>query len=192
MASYGLLGAIGGLGQAMQTHGKNIMERRERALAEAKAMAAEQRKEARDAAKRQEDRDFTLTTLDIKESRQDARTSATLEARAAEKKEDREFKVADREDTQEHTAEQKRLDREAAAARQREAAKLQGSKEAANIRLREQITSKQVAGVKYGERKPDDPDYVRILIIRKDGTVEKTAGWSYRPQKTEEQDDDSL
>jgi len=76
----GLLGAIGGLGEAMQTVGKDIQKRREEALENARELAKEQRRSVE--AREREDRQTGLR-IDLAEITQTGANTRAAEGRAA-------------------------------------------------------------------------------------------------------------
>jgi len=65
----GLLGAIGGLGEAMQTVGKDIQKRREEALENARELAKEQRRQAIRGEERAQDRGLRIDLAEATDRR---------------------------------------------------------------------------------------------------------------------------
>lgn len=194
----GLLGAIGGLGDALQTVGSGLATRRERALEQARQLAAEQRKMAETARLKAEDRSFTISRDAELEKGRNARLGTQLEARATERAADREFKVSDREDEQSFKEKQKADDRQAA----RDLAKLKGSiskdNDAASERLRKDLTANDVKGVIYsGQRKDAQGNiYAEAIIYTKGGQQRPTGRWVLkgrdRAERAEEDEDEEL
>lgn len=192
MASMGLLGAIGGLGDALQTAGTNLATRRERALEQARQLAAEERKRAQQLSDKKEERLFTLTRDDALQTRQDARTAAQIasqEGRAQLSATTRE-RVADKQISA--------ADARAAASREHQTSlvrlreQLQGARTAAEIRLRDRLANDDVAGTKFGKEHPNRPGMFELVIIRKDGSLKKTGEWVNKHRIKPEDDDDSL
>lgn len=196
--SKGLLGAIGGLGDALQTVGTSLATRRERALEQARLLAAEQRKREQQVADKAEERTFTLGRDAAAEEARNARLGTQIEARRTERQEDRTFKVEDREDEQSFKEKQKADDRRAA----RDLAQLRGQisrdNDAASERLRKDLTADDVKGVIYsGQRKDAQGNiYAEAIIYTKSGQQRPTGRWVLkgrdRAQRDESEDDEEL
>lgn len=174
----GLIGAIGGLGQAVSKIGDDIVKRRERALEWAQQEAMRQRELA---AKREDattsfQRDMTLTTL--KEDRADARNDA--DNRAAT---ERTRLIQGSEDARQSRQIQAqrdlavlrgRIDKEIAAAR--------GAVDEHIAQLRDQLGQDDTKAVQYGQ--PDKNGYAEVFIITNSGQVKRTGQKVYKPQTT--------
>lgn len=177
MAKLGLLGAIGGLGQGLTLVGKQMQERRERALEEARQLAKEERDRAFRREENEANRTATLERTQLIQKEQNRRTAANISARRTEKKEDREFRSSEA---------QKQRDN------QRELVKLRGQVERDNSaeseRLRRKLSAGDVHSVQYGA--PDARGYAEVLVVTKDGSVRSTGQKVYRPKR--EEDEDSL
>lgn len=169
MANLGLLGAIGGFGQALQTAGKDIIARRERALENARQLAKEQRDRANKIEDREDLQAHGLEELGIREEGDNRRTAANIRARREEKAEDREFRAQEREEDRAFKREEKATDR----AQQIELTRLKSQLDAANSaaaeRLKKQLEGNEVRGIKYGA--PDEKGLSPVFKILKDGTV---------------------
>lgn len=183
MASMGLLGAIGGLGDALQTAGTNLATRRERALEQARQLAAEERKRAQQLQDKKEERLFTLSRDDALESRRDARTAAQIasqegraELAANTRRETTEAQISSRERVAE-------ANREAAKEVARLRASLDADKDARQARLQKALSAKDVQGVQYGPAHPRDPDYRKVILVKKDGTIEETNQYAFKPKR---------
>jgi hypothetical protein len=182
----GLLGAIGGLGQAMQTAGKDIIARRERALDEARRMAEYERARADKQIDKEEDRDFQVGMEEARQERLDARHSASLATQASEgaanrgeRAEDRSFRAAegskDRAARRELTVLSKSLE---------------GENSRAATRLAKTLSAGDVHAVQYGA--PDANGYAEVITILKDGSIRKTGQKVYRPKRDDEDEDEAL
>lgn len=189
MANFGLLGALSGLGQGMTQAGESIIARRERALAEAKALAAEQRKRAQQLEDKASDRDFELKTLGVKGEQAAARTELAVKGRLEAIDRTAGHAAARQEDSQAFTAEQKAADRAA----QRELVKVRAQAERENIRfsktLQDQLDDDNTQGITYGKQDPKRPDYKRLLIIKKDGSVVDGGAWAYKPARADDEEE---
>lgn len=187
MASMGLLGAIGGLGDALQTAGKDLSTRRERALEAARQLAAEERKRAQQLEDKKSDRLFTLSRDDALQTRQDARTAAQIASQEGRTEAQLSARAEDRA-SRERTAQQNR-EHQTSLVRLRE--QLQGARTAAEIRLRDRLASDDVAGTKFGKEHPNRPGMFELVIITKDGTTKKTGEWvnKHRIKPDEDEDD---
>ena len=172
----GLLGAIGGLGNAMQTLGSSIIERREKALAEAKAMAKYERERADKKVEKEEDYTRTLARDDALATRRSADAIALEGVRQEGKAADREFRVEDREDRQEFASAQSAASRAAATERTLLAGRLAEERRAANsvdrvaiVKLQDKLKGPGIRGVTYGA--PDSRGMSRVYAISKDGKL---------------------
>ena len=190
MAKMGLLGALGGFGEFLSKTGSDMAARRERALENARRMAEEERKYQRTrrdtVLDREDQQDHQLTELGIREKRADARTTATLAATAANRREDREFRRTERIEGQKYRT----SERIATQGERRELAKLQSSLQGARtdkeIRLREQLSADDVHAVQYGE--PDARGYAEVMVVTKSGAIRSTGKRVYRPKKPEDEE----
>lgn len=190
MAKLGLLGALGGLGSALQDTGKFILARRERALEAARQEAEAQRRflERQQLAGEQRAYDTEKTTF--QEGRRDARTQAQIDASAARDKGRQSFQSQERVAGQQFQASQKERDIEAQKDLARLRSSLQKEESAASARLQDQLSADNVHAVQYGE--PNAQGYAEVIVILKDGTTRKTGQRVYRPKKDEEEEGEAL
>lgn len=79
----GLLGAIGGVGKALEGFGSDLQKRREQALEDARELAKEERRRAERKEETAENRAFTLDRDEAREKAINARTDKTIAATAA-------------------------------------------------------------------------------------------------------------
>lgn len=186
MVSLGLLGAIGGVGQAMQTIGGDIVKRRERALEEARREAEYQRS----LADRREDAEAAAKRAEKAFERRDASTNLRTDKQIAAANERFEkgqiAKTQDREDKQRAAEDLAKM--KAELAKEVAAAKAVG-KEAA-IRLKRELSKDDVKGLVYGP--PDARDYAAVSAITRGGGHRPLGFKAYRPNKKDDEDEDGL
>jgi hypothetical protein len=187
MANMGLLGALGGLGQGLQTVGRDIYARRERALEEARKEAEYQRRLADVRQDKQEARQFDIDKTAAIQGRQDARFLA------GEQGKDRRLLQ-----TQTHQAARD----ETKFSRDKELIKLRNvldsEKEAKGdtrrAQLKKEANRDDVATVQYG--KPNAEGYAEVIFLLKDGSTRRTGipvykpKLDYAPKQDEDEDED--
>lgn len=193
----GLLGAIGGLGQALTTAGKDLATRREQALERARQDAAEQRRRAQQVEDREDQQTFQTGQSEITQAALDRRNEAAIKARQQEgelnrkdKQADREFRTTERIEGQKYRT----SERVASQGDRRELARLQsslqGSRSEAEIRLRDKLSADDVHAVQYGA--PDANGYADVYVVLKGGGTRKTGQKFYRPAKDKEEEGEAL
>jgi hypothetical protein len=194
----GLLGAIGGLGDALQTVGKDLGSRRERALEEARRLAAEQRKLAVEDQRRAEDKNFTRERDGASAAASMARTTAQIEARQNELGQRQEFERDERKANESFKEKQAREEREGRAALARLRSSLSRADDEASIRLRDSLGADDVKSIIYTNPKKDAGGnvYQEAVIVTKSGQQKPTGKWVLknraRATDTEDEDDEEL
>ena len=169
MASLGLLGALGGVGQAMQTAGqtwmRDITQRREAALEDARERAREARRQA----ERQEDRSFQMQRDEVRADRQERRDEITAKDRYLNREDTQEFLAAQQRGRQEFTREERlaRQDHETQLTRLRDTLSRSRTREA--MELRRQLEGGDVSGVLYDD--VDDQGTSEVLFRYRDGRI---------------------
>ena len=197
MANFGLLGALGGLGQAATNLGESIIQRRERALAEARRMAEEQRKSLERKAERKEEHGLRLAEIGVRHQGEVDIVNRQSAARRAENLEKRTYDVEDREDTQTHELEKTRIQKEGEERLARLRASLDEDKEARNTRLREALDDKDLKYIKYGkpyidpDTKQPIPEYRQVIKVMNNGKLIYTNSYT-RVDDEKDKPDDAL
>jgi hypothetical protein len=181
VAKMGLLGALAGVGDALQTAGTTLMQRREKALEDARRLAEYERKMADQKAAKQEEREFDLGKTAALEDRKDARVEFTTKARAAEKVEDRKFRATEKAEDRSHASELVKL-----------RSSLARDNEVATAKLRDKLEGDDVRGIQYGA--PNASGQSEVIVVTKSGGVRRTGMLVYRPavDKDEEDEDEAL
>jgi hypothetical protein len=203
MANLGLLGALSGVGQAMSTIGADIVKRREQALEWAQQEARDQRRalERKDEQEAGFAHETALTAYreeqatkrnDADNAAADARTTATIEGQKERDAADREYQSGEK-------AKDRKAERDLATLR----SSLDAQNDAASARLKQQLESGDVAGVKYGEKysqpmkngqpygrpvRDDKSPYSELLLVRKDGSIVHSGKLILAPQNRSGQD----
>lgn len=186
MPKLGLLGAIGGFGQALQTYGSDMVRRREQALDWARREAEHQRTRAEKKEDVGEERDFQLKITGERERAADERSTAQIEAMDRRTEAERDFKKSERVERQKFDASEGAKDRAARVALERLQGSLQSARTAAEIRLRDQLQADDVHAVQYGA--PDANGYAEVFVVTESGKVRRTGQRVYRPKEDEEDD----
>ena len=185
MASLGLLGAIGGVGKALENIGSDIVKRRERALEWLREESKYQRQVADQNAR--DDKNFgqQKQLQDERLTSQAEQNRIEREARQAEKAEDRQIKRLETEDERAYKdrvrAEELRGRKEMA----RLEAGLSRSNTEAGIRLRKKLgvgVNEGFKSVMYGP--PDEKGMAEVILLKPDGTMQHTGSKVYRPATT--------
>lgn len=180
MASFGLLGAIGGLGQAMQTVGQDMEKRRQQALVWAAEEAKRMRERAEKRADEQEKRTYTEGREEVKETwqreriginqdRQDQRQDKSISA--ADKRQGVQIAATDRrqEDAQSHAQAMARLQDSLASSR---AAQNEDQRQRNRIAL-DKLNEGKPKGIIWADD-PDAPGKQRAFKWWDDGRTEST------------------
>ena len=169
MASYGLLGALAGAGQALQTIGQDMQRRRDQALQWAREEMREQQRRTERVADRnfQADLQREITGAQIDARAEGQRFAAKTNLERDEQRQQGRIALADRE----------------AAARERLARlnhQLQSSQSERDIRLRAELARQNAVGVEYGT--PNQQGQAEIIIVRRDGTTQNTGRYVAAPR----------
>jgi ATPase subunit of ABC transporter with duplicated ATPase domains len=176
MASLGLLGALGGVGQAMTIIGTDMVRRREKALDWLREDAEYQRRRA----DKQDDdavtREHQSALIDQRSAAQRERDERVAAARREEKVEERSWKDADREDKQQSEREIKAA--EIRARRDLERLKASLGETAKEKELK--ATLNRAKGVQYGP--PDKEGKSELLYITNGGELKSTGKKVLLPQ----------
>ena len=167
MANLGLLGALQGLGEGIQTVGKGMEARRERALEEARRMAEYQRQRADKQADTETSQMFQREMQGERLDRSDEANQARIAASKAGRQETQQFQQGER------------IAR-AAAAKDLAAyrSNLTRQNNEASIKFRKQLDDADIKGVKPGG--PPDPAHggkVPVVGIRGDGKLVQLPQW---------------
>lgn len=178
----GLLGAIGGAGQALQTAGADIIKRREQALENARKDAEDQQREAQRMTEIQVTHNLDMEEINTRETAADARTQKEIDARAASDAADRTDRKAEREQDRSFRASESQKDRDARVELARLTNSLEGARSASEINLRHQLQADDVKSVQYGA--PDAQGYSPVFVVTSSGAVKPTGKKVYRPETT--------
>ena len=178
MAKLGLLGAVAGLGQGLASVGKDMYERREKALDDARKTAELERQRAFTSGENQKNREATASNIAARTEAQASNTRALIEGRTAEGAANRA--------SREGIAAQNR-------AAQRDLVKLRSTLERSNEdaakRLADQLSADDVKSVQYGV--PDAAGRAEVFIVTNSGQVKSTGKKVYRPKRDDTEDDDT-
>ena len=203
MANLGLLGAVAGLGQGLQTFGADLVKRRDQALEWARQEAEDQRKELEHKQELQDQYTHEQNLTVYREEHANARNAADNTA-AAQRATDT-ANVAHANRMEEIKAEQigqrdiHAADAQAAQDLARLKSDLDQSNSEKDAKLKHDLDSQDVAGIKYGERYSVNPkskrpysdpnsQYTELLIVKKDGSIVHTGKLILAPQNHSGQD----
>jgi len=160
----GLLGAIGGVGAALQGFGSDLQKRREQALDDARELAKEQRREA--VAREREDR-ATGLRIDLAEMSQtgaDRRAAASQAAITGRAEKSQEFQREERIARAQASKDLATYRAQLSKSNQKEAAV-----------FKQQLSQGDVKGIKPGRTREDG--FVEVIGVRKDGKAFPTGQW---------------
>lgn len=177
MASMGLLGALSGVGKALETFGSDIVKRREQALENARLEAQYQRKLADQKAATVDERAFTVSRDTARNTAADARVTRQIEGREKLAKSTQEFKVLDREDQQLAARALAELNGDI----DKQLASTNANYRAAAAKLKAEIAAQKPIGLLYG--KPDKDGYVEVRGVTASGDTVRMTSRAYRPDK---------
>lgn len=193
MAKLGLLGAIGGVGKALETFGSDIVKRREQALEDARRLAREQSRDAQRTSEIKLTHDLDMEEIGARGQNAadlSAEQQAAMDARE-QKKEAFTEKMQGRKESANEKTIRMREEGEMRLAKLR--ANLDAANDAASQRLKSKLDSPKIKRVEYG--KPDKEGYAEVITVRDDGTTIHTGEHVYKPKldyKEDDTDDDAL
>lgn len=187
MAKLGLLGALGGLGQAITGFGADLAKRREAALAAAQRMAEEQRARAAKIEDREDaqaaqltERSMAISSAAAIAQERNRVTTETTAAKitAASDLTERKITATSERDDKKIAADQTIAERKIAAAR--DLAVLKGKIGVEHARLKEKLDNDDVVGTKPGNEHPDPKKkgFYQVMTVRKDGSVKPTGEYT--------------
>lgn len=180
MGNLGLLGAVGGFGQALQTVGGDIVKRREQALENARRDAEQQRRDAQRMSEITTTHNLDMQEIGARETAADARTQKEIDARTAENAANRQATADEHKANRSFQATESEKDRAGRKELARLTSSLEGARSASEINLREQLSADDVKTVQYGA--PDAQGYAAVFIVTNSGQVKPTGKKVYRPQ----------
>lgn len=187
MPSYGLLGALGGLGNAMQTIGKSLEDRRQEALKRAEQLAERQRVAAEKKAEKLEDREYgfrerlalrdydaevTAERDDVRFQRQTERDDRLERNRDENREQTQAFQRGERLSRQDFQAAQRSLNQDFQAQLTERRAELARDNSLAGIAERHRLAQGGIRGVAYIN--PKDDGTAEAVYIKNDGTQVRT------------------
>lgn len=199
MANLGLLGAVAGLGQGLQTFGADLVKRREQALEWARQEAEDQRKSLERQQEIQAGYQHEDTVTAFREDQANKRSQAELDARSTEKAADRTFQATESAKDRQSRESISAADNQAAADLARLKSDLDQSNDEKDAKLKHDLEAGDVQGVKYGQRYSVNPKsgrpysdpkspYTELLLVKKNGDIVHTGKLILAPENKAGQD----